>query len=179
MNALDLADRLSRLENRLQIEDLLTRYAIACDDRDIPELGQCFTSNGTFSTVDSVIAGRPAIEDYFTQRFDTYGPTLHDPHRAYVEFIDDEHAGGTVIARSELLLAGGMFVAAFRYLDRYELDRGRWRFAARVCSFLYSAPLRELIDLDPGQPRRRWPGREPQEADIPEQLQTWKDFYST
>lgn len=173
----EILARLRRIEDRTEIEELVTRYAMACDDRDLDALAGCFTADGAFVSVGGRIEGRPALIEYYTERFQHYGPSYHVPHRVVLDELTEGTARGVVLAHSELMLDGGLFVTAHRYRDRYRCEDGRWRVAERACEFLYGAPLRDLLDLDHAQPRRRWPGVEPVEADIPEQLATWKAFY--
>ena len=167
---------LRRIEDRMEIDDLVTRYAIACDDRDLSRLGECFTADGTFVSVGGRVAGREAVIAYYRERFGCYGPSYHVPHRTLLDELGENEARGTVLAHSELMLDGGLFVAAHRYQDRYRREEGRWRIVERRCEFLYGMPLRELLDANAGQPRLHWPGMPPQQADIPENLPTWQAF---
>ena len=173
----EIVARPARIEARADIDELVTRYAMACDDRDLDALAECFTADGVFVSVGGRIEGRHALVEYYTERFDHYGPSFHVPHRLVLDELADDTARGTVLAHSELMLDGGLFVSAHRYRDVYRIEAGRWRVAERACEFLYGAPLRELLDLDHTRPRRRWPGTEPVAADIPESLPSWQAFY--
>jgi uncharacterized protein (TIGR02246 family) len=172
-----ILERLRRIEARTEIDELITRYAMACDDRDLDALAECFTSDGVFVSVGGRISGRAALVDYYTERFGHYGPSYHVPHRLVLDELGSDTARGVVLAHSELMLDGGLFVSAHRYRDVYRVEDGRWRVAERACEFLYGAPLRDMLDLDHTAPRRRWPGTEPVPADIPEGLATWTRFY--
>ena len=173
----DILARLRRIEARTEIDELITRYAMACDDRDLDALAECFTTDGAFVSVGGRVEGRPALVEYYTGRFQHYGPSYHVPHRLVLDELSDDTARGTVLAHSELMLDGGLFVSAHRYRDTYRVEDGRWRVSERTCDFLYGAPLRDMLDLDHTAPRRRWPGVEPVDADIPEKLDTWRAFY--
>lgn len=173
----EILRRLRRIEDRTEIDELVTRYAMACDDRDLDALAECFTGDGAFVSVGGRIEGRAALVEYYTERFGHYGPSYHVPHRLVLHDLDEDTARGVVLAHSELMLDGGLFVSAHRYRDRYRREDGRWRVVERACDFLYGAPLRDMLDLDHTRPRRRWPGTEPVPAEIPESLATWKAFY--
>ncbi|MFF5989443.1 nuclear transport factor 2 family protein [Prauserella flavalba] len=173
----ELDERLRRVEARTAIEELVTRYAMAFDDRDLDLLGECFTTDGAFVSVGGRVQGRAALMEYYSERLRQYGPSYHVPHRLVLDELTDDAARGVVLAHSELMVDGGLFLAAHRYRDLYRFENARWRIAERAVEFLYGAPMRDLLHLDPASPRRRWPGAEPVEADIPESLPTWKAFY--
>lgn len=177
MNSDDLEYQVRRLTDRLAIDDLVLKYALTCDDRDIDGLVECFAERGAFISVASRIEGAQAIGGYYRERFRHYGPTYHVPHRNLVTWADPERPRGVVQAHSEILqLDGGITVAAHRYDDEYVFERGAWRILNRTVQFLYSMPLADLINIRHDQPRRHLPGANPAEADIPEGLATWKQF---
>ena len=41
--------RLARLEDRAELQDLVVRYFLACDDDDLPGIAATFAANGSFS----------------------------------------------------------------------------------------------------------------------------------
>lgn len=175
----DLARRLRRLEDRAEIEDLLVRYAIACDVRDFETLADCFDERGTFEAVAGKVEGREALVEYFRGRFAIYGPTIHIPQAFTLRFDpdDDDRAAGTVIARSEIMMDEAFLVSAHHYLDQYVRGSdGRWRLLTRDNTFFYGMPMTELATMDWREPRRRWPGVPPVEAELPEHTETWKSF---
>jgi uncharacterized protein (TIGR02246 family) len=172
----DLARRIQLLEDRAEIHDLVARYAIACDLRDFDALRECFTEDGSFEAVAGKVTGRDTLVEYFKSRFTVYGPTFHVPN-AVTLVIDGDSARGTVIAHSEIMTDDGLLMAGHYYHDVYERgDDGVWRFKSRTNSFLYGMPLAELATMDWREPRRRWTGAEPVDADVPEGTETWKAF---
>lgn len=173
------ADNSQKLVDRFEIEDLVTSYAIAIDSRDLDEAVSCFTQDGEFRSVGGAIVGRDALDAYYRERLSNWGPTFHVPHRVVVRFTDEDHATGVVIAHSEIMTDGQLYIAAHRYHDEYVRDHdGTWRFAIREVLFIYSKPLDELGSIDPQQPRRSWPGMAPINAEIPESLDSYKRFHS-
>ena len=174
-----MADRITMLEDRFAVDNLVTRYAIACDDRDMVTLASCFAENGQFTSVQHTLEGRAAVRAYYEERFAAYGPTYHVPHRNLVRWTADSTATGTVLGHSEILMPDGLFVTALRYDDEYVKVDGEWFISSRVVHFLYGMPLSELAVMDPALPRRRWPGAEPVDADMPEPFSTWQQFYSS
>jgi len=171
-----LARSVRRLEARAAIQDLVTRYAVACDLRDYAALGECFDEEGSFDSVGGTIVGRDALVAYYRERFAIYGPTYHVPHSIAVSWDpqDDDRAEGTVLAHSEIFFDQQFVVAAHHYHDRYRRGRdGVWRLLSRDVDFLYAMPLSELAHADWQQHRRRFPGAEPMPADIPEKSPHW------
>ena len=171
----DVESRLRRLEDRAEIEELLARYANACDDRDMTALADCFASDFEFDSVAGHSVGRDAAMDYYHLRLGMYGVTFHVPHTLVLERDGDDAATGVVTSHAEMELEREMFVTGFRYHDRYVREDGRWRFRARRVQAFYAMPLRELTGrLD--SLRLRWPKTRPRAAALPELLPTWDDF---
>lgn len=171
----DLELRIKRIEDRLEIQELLARYAQACDERDMPALGQCFATDFEFDSVAGHAIGRDAAIAYYRERLGMYGVTMHIPHTLIVEWGDEGTAKGVVTSHAELELNGEMFITGFRYHDDYVHQEGRWRFRKREVVAFYAMPLRELAGPLPSE-RSRWPHAEPQAAPLPELLPTWADF---
>jgi 3-phenylpropionate/cinnamic acid dioxygenase small subunit len=53
--ALSVEARLRRLEDRSELRELVARYAIAIDDRDIDAIAELFTADGSFRSQDGVM----------------------------------------------------------------------------------------------------------------------------
>lgn len=171
----NLETRLRRIEDRLAIEELLARYANACDDRDMPALARCFASDFEFDSVAGHSIGRDAAMEYYHERLGMYGVTFHIPHTLVLEDLEDDSARGIVTSHAEMELEHELFVTGFRYHDRYTREGEDWCFLSRQVQAFYAMPLRELGGrLDPL--RLRWPGTEPRAATLPELLPTWADF---
>ena len=171
----DAEERLQRLEDRVAIEELLARYANACDDRDMPALAACFATDFEFDSVAGHSVGREAAMAYYHERLAMYGVTFHVPHTLVLEELGDDSARGVVTSHAEMEIGHELFVTAFRYHDHYVREDGRWRFRLRGVRAFYAMPLHELHGrLD--EHRLRWPGTEPAAAALPEPLPTWADF---
>jgi hypothetical protein len=64
---------------------------------------------------------------------------------------------------------------SLRYLDHYVRGDHGWMFASRRILFRYVLPFDEVA-TGIGEPMRvRWPGQAPQQADLPDRLQTYLD----
>lgn len=172
----DLETRIRRLEDRAELSELVAVYGRLLDDRDIDGVAALYTADAVFDSTDGPMTGRDAVLGYYRRQLDRYGMTYHYPHSHTIEFTGDDTATGVVSAHAELAIIPTPFVVALRYLDDYRREEGRWRFVSRRALQLYAAPLADLPDVLAGTLRRRWPGTEPTEADIPEKLASWQAY---
>ncbi len=171
-----LAARLRRLEDRAAIEELIARYAIAVDDRDLDALGTLFTPDGAFRSKDGVMnaRGRGRVLEQFRERFRALAVSNHFSHDRILAFGErPDEAHGLVTAHAEVWRNGRALIAALRYEDTYRRHEGRWCFAERLLSFLYYLPVEEYAQALGDKLRMRAYGdRRP--ADFPESLPNWQ-----
>lgn len=176
----DLEQRVARLESRAAIQELVTRYAVACDEHDIPKLQDLFTADAVFRSPSSFLeaSGREAITSMFIEVLKTRGPGYHWTHDLIVDFADDpDTATGVVYSHAETTPNGVVSIAAMKYKDKYRRESGRWYFSEREIHFFYYVPMQEYIDTL-NQQERLYVGTEKRPADYPESLHSWKDFDS-
>lgn len=171
----ELEARLRRIEDRIAIEELLARYANACDDRDMPALTGCFAPGFEFDSVAGHSVGRDAAMHYYRERLGQYGMTFHVPHTLVLESLEDDVASGIVTSHAEMEIERELFVTGFRYHDRFVREDGAWYFFSRQVRAFYAMPLRELGGRLDSQ-RLRWPGTRPGASHLPELLPSWDDF---
>jgi ketosteroid isomerase-like protein len=174
-------DRLQRLEDREEIKALVARYGLVMDDRDLDGMPHLFTPDVRIRSLDGVMdaRGRDNVVALFRGRFEVLGPSNHFTHDKIIEFGDDpDQATGTVLSHAEMNRKGQPMLAAIRYSDRYARHDGQWKFAERVFAFFYYVATEEYLDaLGAGIAKRMRAYEEPMAADIPEGLQSWKDYY--
>ncbi|HEX5460481.1 MAG TPA: nuclear transport factor 2 family protein [Steroidobacteraceae bacterium] len=174
-----LEKRLRVLEDRAELRELVARYGVAVDDRDIAALTELFTPDGAFRSVDGVMSavGRDAVIEQFHGRFAALQATNHIAHDQILDFAaDPDAAEGLVTSHAEVCRHDRTFVAALRYRDRYSHHEGRWRFFERCLSFLYYLPVEEYAEGFAGRLRMRAYGdRRP--ADYPESLPVWRRYH--
>lgn len=180
MPELSLEERIDRIESRVAIEELCMQYCIACDDRDMALLADCFTpdvritaSNGSMDA-----NGLAAVMDMYEGLFAVRGPGFHWSHDRTIVFDDADHdsATGQILAHAETCPAGRVSIAGIRYADRYRRQGGRWRFAERKLDFVYYVPLQDYIARFPRRDRVLTPGGWA-EADFPEGASGWKQWH--
>ncbi|HWJ07669.1 MAG TPA: nuclear transport factor 2 family protein [Steroidobacteraceae bacterium] len=177
-----LERRLRQLEDRVEIGELVMRYGLVMDDRDVDAMPQLFTPDVRIRSADGVMdaRGRDAAVAMFLGRFTVLGPSNHFTHDRLVEFDadDDDRATGLVLSHAEMQRKGQPMLAAMRYRDVYRRWEGSWRFAERLLSFMYYVPTAEYLDaFGPGLDRRMRAYDRAVPADWPEQLPTWKRYY--
>jgi len=175
-----LTRRILALEDRLDLRELVARYGIAVDNRDIDALAALFTPDAVFRSRDGVMnaQGRAAIVEQFHGRFAALKATNHVAHDQIIELDadDPDRAVGVVSSHAEVWRNGRALVAALRYGDRYERHEGRWRFAERTLSFLYYLPVAEYAEGLGSRLRMRAYGDQ-RPADYPEGLPSWRRYH--
>jgi uncharacterized protein (TIGR02246 family) len=175
----DLRRRVDRLEARAAIAELVSAYAISCDEHDMPRLTGLFTHDATFDSTSGLMKaeGRDAIAAMFVELFKIRGPAFHWTHDHFVHFTgeDPDRATGLVLSHAETTPNNEVRLAAMRYEDRYRRVDGVWLFERRVINFLYYVPAQNFSQ-GLNQPLRLYVGNEPRPADYPEALPQWRDF---
>ncbi len=175
----DLARRIDRLEARAAIGELVSAYAVACDEHDMPRLMSLFTEDATFDSPSKLMVaqGRQAIADLFVTLFQIRGPAFHWTHDRFVQFndADSNRATGLVLSHAETTPNGVVSIAAMRYDDVYRRVAGRWLFAKRTINFLYYVPVNEFPNALNSKARLAV-GTERRAADYPESLAAWQQF---
>jgi ketosteroid isomerase-like protein len=175
----DLKHRITRLEARAEIGELATRYAIACDEHDIPHLESLFTPDAVFDSPNGemLATGRQEVIDMFCKVLATRGPGYHWTHDHIIRFDrgSETAASGMLLSHAETTPSGTHSLSAMKYDDEYRFEDGSWRFAKRSISFLYYVPVSEY-DGALSRQDRVFAGERRLPADYPESLPTWIDF---
>lgn len=179
---MDIERRIRRLEDRAEIGELIARYGLVMDDRDIDGMPQLFTPDVVISSDDGVldVVGLEGAVKMFCGRFAVLGPSNHVTHDRIITFdeTDPDRATGIVLSHAEMNRKGAAMVAAIRYHDTYQRHEGRWKFAARRLSFFYYVPAHEYSDaLGAGLALRNRAYERPTAADWPESLDSWKQYH--
>jgi hypothetical protein len=178
----DLEQRIRRLEDRTEIGDLIARYGLVMDNRDMDGMRRLFTADVAIRSVDGVmkVQGLDAAIELFRGRFAVLGPSNHFSHDRIIDFdeVNPDRARGIVLSHAEMQRKGVPMLAAIRYHDVYAREVQGWRFAERTLSFMYYVPTGEYLDaLGPGLALRNRAYDAPQSADWPEALDTWQAYY--
>ncbi|MCP5181229.1 MAG: nuclear transport factor 2 family protein [Pseudomonadales bacterium] len=177
-----LAARLDRLESKDAIRNLVTAYAIACDEHDIPRLADLFTEDADFGSPNGkmVSSGREAIREMFINTFRIRGPAFHWTHDVTVTIDagDPDRATGLVYSHAETTPNGVVSIAAMKYHDTYRREAGVWRIASRQIQFLYYVPYAKYGEALTST-NRVLMGGDLIPADYPESLPAWQEYART
>jgi ketosteroid isomerase-like protein len=175
----DLMRRVENLEDRAEISELTSAYAIACDEHDMPRLTSLFAEDATFDSNNKLMVanGRDEIVAMFIRVFKIRGPGYHWTHDHFVRFdaARPDRATGLVLSHAETCPDNEVSLSGMRYNDDYRRVGGRWVFQKRVISFLYYVPAKDYAEALNG-PMRFTMGGNRLNADYPESLPAWQAF---
>jgi hypothetical protein len=165
--------RLARLEATDEIRQLVAKYCLALDMRDLDALCGLFPED---VRVGGGASGRRALKAWFDETLrEQFTGTAHVTGNHIIEFDDAHHARGVVYSRNEHETGGDWVIMTMIYLDRYERQAGRWLFRRRLPLYWYATDL----NAPPiGERKMRWPGREPYEGGFHAPWPSWERFWS-
>ena len=136
--------------DRLELRELVCRYAQIPDDRDYGLVDRVFTADATLSGPGFAIEGLEGIREAM-QRIEIYSATLHSVHNHRVELAGDEASGETYCVANHLLERDGRPFKldwGIRYRDRYRRGPEGWRIARRELSVVWEQELPLRLDED-------------------------------
>ena len=143
----DLERRIRAIEDRLEIEDVIVRYAIAVDTQDDEMLAGCFTDDAqaSFAGVPAGPGG-PAIAAFLASLRGV--PVIGSTHRFTNIVVDldgdeaDVQSSGAVYGvRGEPLQ---LHIRGITYRDRFVRTPAGWRIARRVHSAAWEGGAENL-----------------------------------
>lgn len=126
--------RLRDMLDRMEIRELLLRYAHAVDRRDLTMVASCFTPDARYEGS----LGNGTIEAALTalrERMARYESTMHLIGNQFIELRGDEASSETyTVAYHRFAGSDGPSVlsVAVRYLDQVVRHDGVWRICSRV-----------------------------------------------
>lgn len=166
-------ERLARLESLDEIRQLVAKYCLALDMRDLDALCGLFPED---VRVSRDAAGRQALKAWFDQTLrEQFTGTAHVTGNHIIEFEEAGVARGLVYSRNEHETGDEWIIMTMMYWDRYERVDGRWLFRRRLPLYWYATDLnRPPI----GANKMRWPGREPYEGGYAAFFPAWQKFWS-
>lgn len=173
----NLEERVQRLEDRFELQRLVSVYGQYADDRDVESLIALYADDGVYDSKTGPVTGREELRRYYEAQLTASGVTYHYPHSHIVESLESGIAAGTVHAHAELDLGGTTYIVAVRYADQYVKRESSWYFARREAKPLYALPFADLGHGLADDRRIRWPDSDPQVARVPEGLASWQAFW--
>ena len=129
----DMADKVAVLQDRLDITDVVYRYARALDDCDWALLRTCFLPDATANYPDKIaLRGYDAIEDLCRATFEPISASQHINSNVVVS-VDGDRARATSYLHAQHVLLGlpdgEQFIFAGRYTDDLVRTADGWRIA--------------------------------------------------
>ncbi|GAB3309408.1 nuclear transport factor 2 family protein [Epidermidibacterium keratini] len=139
-------ERLQRLEDLHELQQLRATYCQHLDDGRWEELADLFTADGAFVGL-ATARGRSELIEFFAGLQD--GPLSAWWHFSANETleIDGDRASGQTWLWQPCVVDGESQIAAGRYADQMAREAdGRWRFVERRVTFFWWGPLAEGWD---------------------------------
>jgi uncharacterized protein (TIGR02246 family) len=163
-----LEQRIQKLEDRAEIQDLVARYFKVTDDDDEQALADCFTRDARFvATGFEGGAGRAGVMEFLKSARSTMQQTVHTPNYVHIKFKGLDEADGTVMAHLEIGIGGTTVYAAVRYLDTYAREDGKWLIASREMGAVHLGSWDVVASSMTDPNNVRWPGSDPAPSDFP------------
>lgn len=169
-----LESRVARLEAVEEIRQLVARYALALDSRDVGTLVSLFVPD---VEVHDGHRGREALAEWFDPVLRPYRTTFHLIGNHVIDFVDDDRATGALYCRPEHEVGDLWIIMPLVYDDRYERREGHWYFKSRRPHAFYAADVLESpLDVE-GRfhfPHNPFMTR----TTMPERWPTWGQFWA-
>lgn len=172
-----LEERIDRLESIDEIRQLVSKYSLSLDMRDLDAHVNLFAED---IRVSRELTGRAALKGWLddTLRLQFTG-TSHHVGNQVIEFDDPDHAHGIVYSKNEHETPtedGGAewVIMQMIYWDNYDRIDGRWYFRRRLPCYWYATDLNKPPT---GEQKMRWPDREAYEGAYHELFPSWAEFW--
>jgi len=168
-----IEERFDRLESLDAIRQLVAKYCLALDMRDLDALCGLFPED---VRVSREARGRRALKRWFDQTMrEQFTGTAHVTGNHIIEFEDRDHARGLVYSRNEHETADEWVIMTMMYWDAYERIDGCWLFRRRLPLYWYATDLNKP---PLGANKMRWPGRNAYEGGYASFWPSWQRFWS-
>jgi ketosteroid isomerase-like protein len=161
-------DRLLAYE---EIRQLVARYAVAVDSRDLEALVALFVDD---VQVGPERRGRAALRAFFDRSLRDIGITILNVGTHLIDVDGDDHARGVAYCRGEIQVGDTWIVQAIQYRDAYERRDGHWYFVRRQPLLWYG---REVGTSPIGLPPASWPEHHTGTGELPDAWPSWHAFW--
>ena len=164
-------DALARVLAHDQIRQIVSRYAVAVDSRDLDTLVSLFVDD---VQVGRNSFGRGALRTSFEDSLSSVGVTILQVTTQVIDLIDSDHGTGIVYCAGQVQEDERWVHQSILYRDTYERRDGEWFFVRRLHELFHgvAAPMSPL-DQDPAN----WPERSFGRGTAPESFPTWGRFW--
>ncbi len=170
---MDLEQRIDRLESLDEIRQLVAKYALSLDMRDLDAHVNLFAPD---IRVGKGKLGRSHLKRWLddTLRLQFTG-TSHHVGNHIIEFLDADHAIGVVYSKNEHETGDAWVIMQMLYWDEYERFDGRWLFRRRLPCYWYATDLNQSPI---GEDKMRWPDRARHAGAYHDLWPSWREFWA-
>jgi ketosteroid isomerase-like protein len=154
-----------------QIRQLVARYAVALDSRDLDTLVGLFIDD---VQVGRETFGRDALRAVWERELHAIGVTILNVSTHVIDLTDDDHATGIVYCHGEIQAGDRWIHQAIMYRDTYERRAGSWLFVRRIHELFYG---QEAASNPLQQAPANWPEHHDGRGTAPESFPTWRAFW--
>jgi len=168
-----LEERIERLESLDSIRQLVSKYSLALDVRDLDAMVSLFPDNVKVGKNNS---GRLALKKWFDATLrDQFTGTAHHIGNHIIDFNDSHNAHGVVYSKNEHETENEWIIMQMMYWDDYISIDGTWFFKRRLPLYWYAS---DLNHPPIGNNKMRWPGIDPYEGEFHSLWPSWKEFWA-
>lgn len=173
MNPEALEARLHRLESVEEIRQLVAKYALSLDMRDLDAHVGLFAPD---IRVGAGAVGRAALRDWLDDTLrNQFTGTAHVTGNHIIEFDGADRAHGIVYSRNEHETGDSWVMMTMLYWDDYERIDQRWLFRRRLPCYWYASDLNQPPI---GSNKMRWPDRDAYDGAFHDLFPSWAAFWS-
>jgi len=167
-----IEQRLDRLESTEEIRQLVAKYALSLDMRDLDAHVNLFAPD---IRVSRELTGRAHLKRWLddTLRLQFTG-TSHHTGNHIIEFDGINHAHGVVYSKNEHETGNEWVIMQMLYWDNYERIDHQWLFRRRLPCYWYATDLNKP---PVGEQKMRWPDREAYSGAFHDLFPSWQDFW--
>ena len=154
------------------IRQLVARYAVAVDSRDIDTLVGLFVED---VQVGALGRGRAALRKSFETSLRAIGVSILNVGTHVIDLVDEREASGIVYCKGEIQDGNRWIHQAIVYDDRYRCVAGSWHFVRRQHRLFYGA---EVGGNPLGLPPANWPEHHDGWGTVPGAWDSWRRFWA-
>ena len=154
------------------IRQLVARYAVAVDGRDIETLVSLFVDDVHVGALGN---GHAALRESFESSLRGIGVSILNVGTHVIDLASEDDATGIVYCKGEIQDGARWIHQAIVYEDRYRKRAGAWYFARRNHRLFYGAE----VGTNPlGLPPANWPKRHDGWGTVPGEWDSWRRFWA-
>jgi ketosteroid isomerase-like protein len=142
---------LQEVSDRLEIQDLITRYSYALDSRDYDALDDLFTADAVldYRATGAIKGSLAEMKAFVAEAFTMFAATQHLTTQTMLRFADEGNtAYGKSTCHNPMVFGGDlrpkMMIVGLWYVDTFKRTQNGWRFKERVEELLYNTTVEKV-----------------------------------